>query len=482
MKGSTHKRCSCKDPSTGRAYGRACPKLRRPGGGWHPTHGVWQYQCELPPGTDGSRRPLRRGGFPTRAEADAELDAIGALLAIADDAESLTRVGDLIATAVSRREPLPSQASVRQALHTDGEYADVTVGEWLDAWIAGRRALRQTTRRNYEDTIRIHLRPRLGHIKLVKLTGKHVAAMFDEINARNAELAAHRADPELDMGVDFGGDRRSLKTVGPAQQRRIQATLRAALNHAIRRQLITYNPATHLELPPMRSAKPLIWTDQRVVEWRRTGHVPSPVMVWTAEQTGAFLDHMVGDPLYPMYHLIALRGLRRGEACGLHRADLDLDALTLSVRQQLVLEAWKVNLTAPKTDGSEATIAIDSLTASVLREHLSRQEVEREAAGVAWEEHGFVFTHPDGKPIHPDFVSRRFKAAVVEAGLPPVRLHDLRHGAATLALAAGADIKTVQAMLRHSTIILTANTYTSVLPQVARQAAEAAAALIPRQR
>jgi integrase len=84
--------------------------------------------------------------------------------------------------------------------------------------------------------------------------------------------------------------------------------------------------------------------------------------------------------------------------------------------------------------------------------------------------------------IHPDFVTRRFKEVIAQAGLPPVRLHDLRHGAATLALAGGADIKTVQAMLRHSTIVLTADTYTSVLPQVARDAAEAAAALVPRQR
>ena len=263
---------------------------------------------------------------------------------------------------MSRREPLPTEAEARRVLHIDGEHADVTVGEWLDHWIDGRRALRQTTRRNYQDTIRIHLRPRLGQIKLVKLTGGHVAAMFDAINARNAELAALRADPDLDLSRDFTGDRRSLKIVGPAQQRRIQATLRAALNHAIRRRLITYNPATHLELPPVRSSKPLVWTDQRVAEWRRTGHVPSPVMVWTAEQTGAFLDHITDDPLYPMYHPIALRGLRRGEACGLHRADLDLDALTLTVRQQIVVEAWNLNLTAPKTDGSEATIALDTTT------------------------------------------------------------------------------------------------------------------------
>ncbi len=154
-------------------------------------------------------------------------------------------------------------------------------------------------------------------------------------------------------------------------------------------------------------------------------------MVWTAEQTGAFLDHITDDPLYPMYHLIALRGLRRGEACGLHRADLDLDALTLTVRQQLVVEAWNLNLTAPKTDGSEATIALDTTTAALLREHLQRQDQLREAAGACWVENGLVFTQADGSMIHPDHISRRFKEAIAEAGAaahpaarpPPRRRH-----------------------------------------------------------
>jgi hypothetical protein len=152
LNGTTYKRCSCIDPATGRPYGRSCPKLRRPGGSWHPTHGIWQYQCELSPTADGRRRPLRRGGFATKAEADTELDRIRTLLALADDADSATRIGDLIAATVSRREPLPTAADARRTLHTDGEHADVTVGEWLDHWIDGRRALRETTRRNYQDT------------------------------------------------------------------------------------------------------------------------------------------------------------------------------------------------------------------------------------------------------------------------------------------------------------------------------------------
>jgi integrase len=91
-----------------------------------------------------------------------------------------------------------------------------------------------------------------------------------------------------------------------------------------------------------------------------------------------------------------------------------------------------------------------------------------------------MFQHPDGQALHPDFVSRHFARMVANSALPPIRLHDLRHGAATLALAGGAALKVVQEMLGHSSITITADTYTSVLPQVAHAAAESAAALVPR--
>lgn len=89
-----------------------------------------------------------------------------------------------------------------------------------------------------------------------------------------------------------------------------------------------------------------------------------------------------------------------------------------------------------------------------------------------------MFTTPDGSPLHPDWLTRRFRRLVIISGLPPVRLHDLRHGAASLALAAGADLKTVQALLGHASIALTADTYTSVLPELLADAAEATARLV----
>ncbi|MDL4775196.1 tyrosine-type recombinase/integrase [Actinomadura xylanilytica] len=91
---------------------------------------------------------------------------------------------------------------------------------------------------------------------------------------------------------------------------------------------------------------------------------------------------------------------------------------------------------------------------------------------------GFVFTTETGQPLHPAFVTEEFEQLSMEAGLPPIRFHDLRHGAASILLAAGYDMKVVQETLRLSSITIAADTYTSLLPGLARQSAEDAAAVI----
>ncbi|WP_232793974.1 MULTISPECIES: tyrosine-type recombinase/integrase [Pseudofrankia] len=117
---------------------------------------------------------------------------------------------------------------------------------------------------------------------------------------------------------------------------------------------------------------------------------------------------------------------------------------------------------------------------AVLREHHARQNTDRLKAGPAGPNTDLVFLNSDGASPYPAKISGRFRDLWTGAGLPPVRLHDLRHAAATLALAAGADLKTVQELLGHSTITITADTYTHVLPELARDLAENVARLIPR--
>ena len=130
----------------------------------------------------------------------------------------------------------------------------------------------------------------------------------------------------------------------------------------------------------------------------------------------------------------------------------------------------------PKSKTSRRMVHLDHTTAKELRRHQARQHVEAVELGI--EPGGFVFTNRRGQPLNPDHLYREFIKEAQAAGMPPIRLHDLRHGAASLALQAGADLKVIQEKLGHASIILTADTYVSVEPDLTRQEAEATAQLI----
>jgi integrase len=382
-----------------------------------PGHGSWYLSLELPAGLDGHRRRIRRGGFPTRKAA--------------------------------------AKALARLRMPADPESV-LTTGEWLERWFEQRTGPRESTIRGYAAHVRLYLKPCLGQILLTDLTAQHVQAMFTAI-ARQREAEGH--------------------PVTAATLSRIRATLRAALNAAIRAGLITANAASRAELPSPRRPRPMVWTAGRVAEWERTGIRP-PVAVWTPAQTARFLNAIRDHRLYAAYHLIALRGLRRGEAAGLRWRDVDLDGATAIITCQLQQYDGRLVLCPPKTARSERAVALDRTTVAVLRAHQAAQNAEHATLGDGYQDSGYVFTCLNGDPMAPDRLSRTFRRLSDEAGLPPVRLHDLRHGAATLAQTAGADLKVVQDMLGHSSIVLTADTYTSVLPEVARKAAEDIATLI----
>ncbi|MGY4989202.1 tyrosine-type recombinase/integrase [Streptomyces nigrescens] len=146
------------------------------------------------------------------------------------------------------------------------------------------------------------------------------------------------------------------------------------------------------------------------------------------------------------------------------------------------MSGWEVYEDDPKTDAGARTIALDSDTVRALKRHRAQQDKDREEWGSAWVETGRVFTKENSEMLHPANVTRRFIELCEEIGLRPIRLHDLRHGAATLAHAAGADLKGIQEMLGHSSIAITADTYTSLLPETDRAIAEATARLLPRAR
>ncbi|MEV0560873.1 site-specific integrase [Dactylosporangium sp. NPDC050588] len=198
-----------------------------------------------------------------------------------------------------------------------------------------------------------------------------------------------------------------------------------------------------------------------------------------AAATRARDDMLVAaDRLFAMWWLIALRGLRRGEAAGLRWCDVDLEHGTMTIAQQLTCIGHKILQRPPKSAASRRVVALDRHTVRALREHARRQRLERLAAGRAWQDTGYVFTRVDGRPLHPSYLTQRFLNICRSTDLPPIRLHDLRRGAASLARQAGADLKTVQDQLGHASIVLTADSYTSVLPESQRRAAAATAGLV----
>ena len=331
-----------------------------------------------------------------------------------------------------------------------------TVGRWLTWWLSTRRSLRPTTLRSYADHVQRHLIPYLGGIRLADLTGRDVAEMFAALSQAPA---------------------RHGRPLTPASLHRIRATLRAALNAAIREGLLRDNPARRVELRTPRRPPAQVWTTARVQAWRDRGE-RSTVAVWTEHQLADFLRFVGTDRLYGMWWLIALRGLRRGEAAGLRWVDVDLEERTLTINQQRLAYGRAVTIGPPKTVASRRTTALDRVTVTVLRAHRRRQEKERALAGQVYSDTGYVFTTTDGQPLHPDYLTRRFRRLVDASGLPPVRLHDLRHGAASLPHSAGADLKTIQEQLGHTSIVLTADTYTSVLTDLHHRTADATARLV----
>lgn len=435
-----------KSPKYGRGVMQRCDATCPPQGKVCRTH-KWAYHVELPTGPQGSRRQWTKGGY---SSAKAAAEARSQILA-ADHAGLL---------------PL------------DGKQ---TVAAWLTGWLDGKvgaGTLRLTTEIGYRSHINRYLIPHLGHIHLGDLRPQHVTTMLIDIrrahDARIAEVietnAKYEAEADAVNAERIKTGKRPVKPqhvkmpqpFSPATAQRVRATLRSALASAVKAGEVHRNVAALADVA--RGSRPR-------------------VKVWEPEQLGAFLDAIATsqERLYPMLHLAAFAGLRRGELCGLRWQDVDLNTRTVNVAWQRTVAGNKVIESKPKTEGSESMVDIDAGTAEVLDTWRRQQIAERLAWGPAWQDTGLVFTREDGSGFHPDFVTDKFEKLVKRHGMPVISLHKLRHLAASLQLAAGVDIAIVSKRLRHSSIAITNDTYGHMIGTIGRQAAEAAAALVPRQ-
>jgi integrase len=194
------------------------------------------------------------------------------------------------------------------------------------------------------------------------------------------------------------------------------------------------------------------------------------------DHTGRFLDHLdeTGERLAALFILTAFCGLRRDEVIGMTWAETDLDQGVAYIRETGSGDG-------PKSEAGVRVVPLPAPVVEALKAWRKVQAAERLAWGPDWAgADGRVFTREDGTPVPGQWVSVRFEILAYRAGLPPVRLQDLRHGAASLCKAAGIDTKIISAMLGHSRTSFTDATYVLVFPEVAKAAAEAAAAIVPR--
>lgn len=309
-----------------------------------------------------------------------------------------------------------------------GGYPDgTTTGAFLTRWVETMRPeVRAATHREYARHVRQYWIPIVGSIELTKLSLGDVRAGMAALEARPL----------------------SRQTVRSAR-----VTLRRALGDAQRDGLITRNVAALARPPSVERHEMRALTRDEV----------SRLMAATAD-----------DQHGPVFALAVGSGLRLGELLALSWDDVDLTERKMTVRRTLARTYdGGYDFAEPKTKRSRRTVMLPALAVDALKRQKARQAALRLAAGTAWQDRrNLVFTDAVGRPVAPGHVSKAFRLAADRLGLP-VRFHDLRHTAATLLLSAGVPLKVVSETLGHASIVVTADVYAHVTPELKREAADA---------
>jgi len=312
--------------------------------------------------------------------------------------------------------------------------AQQTLNEYLDRWLetAVKPKVRPKTWMGYRSLLHNHIRPALGARPLAKIKPLEVQQAFQDM---------------IDRGL-------SARTIEYTRM-----VLRQAFKQAIQWRLLTFNPCDGVQIPRRQ---------------RREMQALSP------EQARRFLVVARGTRYGMLFELAITTGLRPSEYLALKWEDIDFERGTLSVVRSLdAMPGGGYRLEETKTRNSRRVVKLLPGVLRALLEHRQAQQRLREEAGERWNEQGFVFTNAEGGPLDGhNLSSRHLRRILKEAGLPQIRLYDLRHTAATLALSAGVPVKVVSEMLGHSSVALTLDVYSHVLPHMQEDAARRMAALM----
>lgn len=311
------------------------------------------------------------------------------------------------------------------------EVRALSFGAFLTSrWLPGKRlVLAATTYNGYRRNVENHILPSIGRVALRRLRPHHLETFYDRLRHPTDGSAA----------------------LAPKTVYEIHLVIRGALADAVRRGLITRNVALVAHAPSLRSIPKV---EQQA---------------WTAEELQAFLRAAAGHRLFPALWLSAFTGMRRNELLGLRWDDFDANKATISINRGLVAVAYELHETRGKTRRARRRIDLDPTTVAVLAAWREWQRTERCAAGL--DSAGWMFTDGRGEPIHPHAISQTFERIARRAGVPVIRLHDLRHTHGTLLIAAGVPVKVVTERLGHAHPVFTIETYQHVLPGMQASAA-----------
>lgn len=309
----------------------------------------------------------------------------------------------------------------------------LTVAQFLDKWLSAsvRPSVKVKTYEGYESIVRVRVTPRIGRKPLAMVTALDLQALYTDLAASG---------------------------LSPRSVHHTHRCLHRAFDQAVRWGMIARNPCDGATAPRAERAE---------------------MRVLTPEHVNIFLAATADHPMHALYVLAITSGMRAGELLGLKWGDLDLDAGQLTVRRALQQQndAGLVFVT-PKSARSRRTIVLSQRGINAIRIHRDRQTFLRRQLGDEWQDRDLVFASATGGPLDPSWQRQVFYSQLDAAGLPRVRFHDLRHTAATLLLSQGVHPKVVSDMLGHSTIGLTLDTYSHLLPAMHQQAAAAMDAIL----
>lgn len=286
---------------------------------------------------------------------------------------------------------------------------DAQLGDWLTRWLAMKKGtIEDTSLAVHDSHVRNHLaKAKIAQIRLEKLTPLDVADLY-------ADLERGQVSAQL--------------------QSKVGTTLRMALADAQRMRLVVDNVAKEVARPKSQRA---------------------PIHPLTPEQVGKFLATITGHRREAMYRLALDSGMRQGELFGLLRDCVDDDG-TVTVKRSLAWYKCQPVLKDVKTNTSRRRIRVSPQTAELLRNHLATRPAAPDTP---------VFVTLAGRWLQPPYISHHeFKGLLNKAGLPRIRFHDLRHTCATLLLLKGINVKAVSARLGHSSVVITLDCYSHVLP------------------